>query len=122
MLTGSADSDRKLGRPEPLVVQGDPVTKKGRQIRVRGVGSHQAKVVAASGGRSVDDFTAIVDEVAPGDNVQGTGRRAKAWQVICQPPNLDELLRDGTDQHTAVKDFAERHGIATGRLGVSDVR
>jgi hypothetical protein len=86
------------------------------------VGSHQAKVVAASGGRSADQLTVIVDEVGPGDNVQGTGRRAKAWQVICQPPNLDELRRDGTDQYTAVKDFAERHGIATGRLGVSDVR
>ncbi len=121
VLTGSAGSDRKLGRSEALVAQRDPVTEKGRFTRVLSVRSHHAKVSAAFGDRPVDHFAVIVeDKIESGDNVQGTGCRAKAWQVICEPPNLNELVRDGTDQHPAVKDFAERHGIAAGCLGVSD--
>jgi hypothetical protein len=78
-------------------------------------------VRTASGGRPADYFAVIVeDKIGPGDNVQGTGCRAKAGQVIRQPPNLNELSRDGTDQHPAVKDFGERYGIATGRLGMPE--
>ena len=120
-LTGLAGSDEELGRSEVLVVQQDPVTEKRRFIRVLCVRSHNAKVRTASGGRPADYFAVIVeDKIGPGDNVQGTGCRAKSGQVIRQPPKLNELSRDGTDQHPAVKDFGEGYGIATGRLGMPE--
>ena len=123
LLAVSASSDRKLGGSEVLVAQRNPVTEEGSFIRVRSVRSHQAEVRAAPVERPVYHFAAILkDKVAPGDDVQGTVRRAKAWQVIGHPSNLNELVRDGTDQHPAVEQFAERNGIAAGRLGVLDAR